>query len=135
MHQYTAVVTTEPTCEQPGITTYTCTSCGHKYIDYVPAALGHDYVAKVVKEATCDDLGEVLYTCSRCGDSYTEQLDPLDHVFGEEVVTPPTCEKKATLPVPVLTAVTRLKIIIPMPSATNSGNGRPLQNLRKTAWV
>lgn len=94
MHQYTAVVTTEPTCEQPGITTYTCTSCGHKYIDYVPAALGHDYVAKVVKEATCDDLGEVLYTCSRCGDSYTEQLDPLDHVFGEEVVTPPTCEKK-----------------------------------------
>ncbi|CDA69408.1 ig domain protein group 2 domain protein [Clostridium sp. CAG:510] len=94
VHQYTAVVTTEPTCEQPGITTYTCTSCGHKYIDYVPAALGHDYVAKVVKEATCDDLGEVLYTCSRCGDSYTEQLDPLDHVFGEEVVTPPTCEKK-----------------------------------------
>lgn len=94
VHQYTAVVTTEPTCEQPGITTYTCTSCGHKYIDYVPAALGHDYVAKVVKEATCDDLGEVLYTCSHCGDSYTEQLDPLDHVFGEEVVTPPTCEKK-----------------------------------------
>ena len=94
VHQYTVVVTTEPTCEQPGITTYTCTSCGHKYIDYVPAALGHDYVAKVVKEASCDDLGEVLYTCSRCGDSYTEQLDPLDHVFGEEVVTPPTCEKK-----------------------------------------
>ena len=94
VHQYTSAVTTEPTCKQPGITTYTCTSCGHKYIDYVPAALGHDYVAKVVKEATCDDLGEVLYTCSRCGDSYTEQLDPLDHVFGEEVVTPPTCEKK-----------------------------------------
>ena len=94
VHQYTSAVTTEPTCKQPGITTYTCTSCGHKYIDYVPAALGHDYVAKVVKEATCDDLGEVLYTCSRCGDSYTEQLDPLNHVFGEEVVTPPTCEKK-----------------------------------------
>ena len=94
VHQYTAVVTTEPTCKQPGITTYTCTSCGRKYTDYVPAALGHDYVAKVVKEATCDDLGEVLYTCSRCGDSYTEQLDPLDHVFGEDVVTPPTCEKK-----------------------------------------
>ena len=94
VHQYTSAVTTEPTCKQPGITTYTCTSCGHKYIDYVPAALGHDYVAKVVKEATCDDLGEVLYTCSRCGDSYTEQLDPLDHVFGKEVVTPPTCEKK-----------------------------------------
>ena len=94
VHQYTSAVTTEPTCKQPGITTYTCTSCGHKYIDYIPAALGHDYVAKVVKEATCDDLGEVLYTCSRCGDSYTEQLDPLDHVFGEEVVTPPTCEKK-----------------------------------------
>ena len=94
VHQYTSAVTTEPTCKQPGITTYTCTSCGHKYIDYVPAALGHDYVAKVVKEATCDDLGEVLYTCSRCGDSYTEQLDPLDHVFREEVVTPPTCEKK-----------------------------------------
>ena len=94
VHQYTSAVTTEPTCKQPGITTYTCTSCGHKYIDYVPAALGHDYVAKVIKEATCDDLGEVLYTCSRCGDSYTEQLDPLDHVFGEEVVTPPTCEKK-----------------------------------------
>lgn len=94
MHQYTSAVTTEPTCKQPGITTYTCTSCGHKYIDYIPAALGHDYVAKVVKEASCDDLGEVLYTCSRCGDSYTEQLDPLDHVFGEEVVTPPTCEKK-----------------------------------------
>lgn len=94
VHQYTAEVTTEPTCKQPGVTTYTCTSCGRKYTAYIPAALGHDYVAKVVKEASCDDLGEVLYTCSRCGDSYTEQLDPLDHVFGEDVVTPSTCEKK-----------------------------------------
>ena len=40
-HSYTAVVT-EPTCTEPGYTTYTC-SCGDSYVADETPALGHDW--------------------------------------------------------------------------------------------
>ena len=46
------VVTTEPTCTEAGVKTFTCTGCGETKTEPVDA-LGHNYVAGV---------------CSRCGD-------------------------------------------------------------------
>ena len=46
------VITTEPTCTEAGVKTFTCTGCGETKTEPVDA-LGHNYVAGV---------------CSRCGD-------------------------------------------------------------------
>ena len=62
-HTYTETVT-EPTCEQDGYTTYTC-SCGYSYTDNVVPALGHDYVLAGQDETIW------TYACTRCGLSYT----------------------------------------------------------------
>ncbi len=49
-HSYTAVVT-EPTCTEPGFTTYTC-SCGESYAADETPALGHDWNGTVCNR--CD---------------------------------------------------------------------------------
>ena len=56
-HSYdNGVVTTQPTCSSDGVITYTCTLCGNKETNSVPA-LGHSWVA-----ATCT----TPKTCSVC---------------------------------------------------------------------
>jgi hypothetical protein len=41
-HKYTAVIT-EPTCEAGGYTTYTCSECGHSYVDDYTDPVDHSY--------------------------------------------------------------------------------------------
>ena len=77
-HEFTSEVTTAPTCEEPGVTTYTCSICGYQYTEEI-SPLGHDFISEVTIEPTCEDPGETTYTCSICGYEYTEQLDPLGH--------------------------------------------------------
>lgn len=92
-HEYDdGEVTTQPTCTETGVKTYTCEKCGETYTETV-AALGHDYVGTVTKEATCTEDGEMTYTCSRCGDSYTEVIPSEEgHEWDDGVVTTePTC--------------------------------------------
>lgn len=84
-HQYTANLTTNPTCTEDGVMTYTC-SCGDSYTEAYPA-LGHDYKPEVSKEADCQEEGETVYACSLCGDAYTETMPKTEHKGGEEVVT------------------------------------------------
>lgn len=84
-HQYAANLTTNPTCTEEGVMTYTC-SCGDSYTESYPA-LGHDYQSETSKEATCQEEGEVIYTCSLCGDIYTETIPKTEHKSGGKVVT------------------------------------------------
>ena len=69
-HNYEAVVT-EPTCEEAGYTTYTCSGCGDTYTADEVAAPGHSWV-----DADCD----TPKTCSVC--SATEG-EALGHSFTE----------------------------------------------------
>lgn len=69
-HTYESVVT-NPDCENGGYTTYTCTSCGHTYVDNKVEALGHTY------DNDCDA------DCNVCG----KQRTPADHKFGDWTVT------------------------------------------------
>ena len=66
-HQYTSAIT-EPTCTVGGGTKYTCTLCGHSYVDAVSDPLGHDYDA-VVTAPGCTNEGYTTLTCSVCGHS------------------------------------------------------------------
>lgn len=51
-HSYDeGVVTKEPTCTEKGEKTYTCSECGHIYIEDI-GAMGHDYVQRSIWENT-----------------------------------------------------------------------------------
>ena len=95
-HSYDdGVVTTEPTCTQPGVKTFTCSGCNGTYTEEV-AALGHSYTDTVISPTT-EAEGYTEHVCSRCGDtyrdSYVEKLQTEHtHSFDDGVVTiEPTC--------------------------------------------
>ncbi|WP_352408241.1 S-layer homology domain-containing protein [Lawsonibacter hominis] len=84
-------VTKAATCTEAGSQTLTCTSCGAKETQEIPA-LGHDYQA-VVTQPTCTEQGYTTHTCSRCDDSYVDDyVDALGHDWGEWEVTKPATE-------------------------------------------
>ncbi len=89
------VVTTEPTCTTDGVKTFTCTECGEKKTESIPAA--HDYQIDSVTAPTCEKGGYTKYVCSRCEGSYLgDYTDALGHDFGTEPyrVVKPTCTEK-----------------------------------------
>ncbi len=92
-HEYTANLTTNPTCTEEGVMTYTC-SCGDSYTEAYPK-LEHQYESAVTREPNCAVEGELTYTCTLCGDSYTEPIEVLAHTPGAAQVTlEPTCTKE-----------------------------------------
>lgn len=92
-HEYTANLTTNPTCTEEGVMTYTC-SCGDSYTEAYPK-LEHQYESTVTKEPNCAVEGEMTYTCTLCGDSYTEPIEVIAHTPGAAQVTlEPTCTKE-----------------------------------------
>ena len=106
-------VTTEPTCKDPGVKTYTCTVCGGTKTEPVPVTDNHTYgkwtnkdaanhekvctvCGKAVPEAhkwdkgeislapTCKDPGVKTYTCTVCGGTKTEPVPVTDnHTYGD----------------------------------------------------
>ncbi|MDD6022785.1 MAG: phosphodiester glycosidase family protein [Oscillospiraceae bacterium] len=74
-------VTTEPTCTEEGVKTYTCSICGETKTEAI-AALGHTWdEGKVTTEPTCTEEGVKTYTCSACGETKTEAIAALGHSF------------------------------------------------------
>ena len=89
-HDRTDEVTVDPTCTEPGHTSYGCTLCDLEFSEEIPA-LGHELGEGVVTEPTCDEQGYTTYTCGRCGETVvTDYVDALGHEY-EAVVTAPTC--------------------------------------------
>ena len=77
-HSYTQQITTEVTCTEKGVLTYTC-SCNDSYTEEIPA-LGHEYVPHKVQAATCLAIGWDEYnTCSRCDYTTYVEIPALNH--------------------------------------------------------
>lgn len=66
-HEYTSSIT-DPTCTEPGFTTFTC-NCGDRYVGDEVAALGHRYTNYISNnDATCETDGTKTALCDRgCG--------------------------------------------------------------------
>ena len=80
IHIYTKQVTTEATCTEKGIITYTC-SCNDTYTEEI-SALGHDEKTHQAQAPTCTEIGwEEYVTCEREGCEYStrEEIPVLGH--------------------------------------------------------
>ncbi|MCD7982158.1 MAG: hypothetical protein LUF32_07600 [Clostridiales bacterium] len=85
-------VTTEATCTEVGVKTYTCSVCGETYTESIPAA-GHSYEETVIAP-TCTEGGKTEHKCSVCGNIYyTELTSATGHTYVEDTAkrVEPTC--------------------------------------------
>lgn len=91
-HQYTGQLTTQATCTETGIMTYTCHLCRHSYTTVAPV-LAHTYDAGVVtKQPTCITEGEKQHSCTACGAQTTAEMEKTSHTAGETVrIIEPNC--------------------------------------------
>ena len=89
-HSYdSGTVTTEATCLNTGVKTYTCSICGSTKTETI-AALGHSYTTTVV-DPTCTANGYTLHECGTCGYSYRDNVVNTTGHSHTTVVTAPTC--------------------------------------------
>ena len=71
----------EPTCTEPGYTTYVCVTCGHYYADDMVDANGHKWIdATTEAPKTCEICGETE------GDKLTEVIPDTDSSAEEDDV-------------------------------------------------
>lgn len=93
-------ITTQPTCTEKGIKTYTCTTCGEAKIEEV-SALGHEYSTEwiVDVEATCVKGGSKSHHCVKCGaKTDITSIGALGHTSSNTwtVDKQPTCTESGT---------------------------------------
>ena len=102
-------VTTQPTCTEAGVATFTCTLCGETKTENVSAALGHtykaeDWIAEV--PAICTENGtKGHFHCTRCNKDFDSENNEIanltltapGHSFGAWVAeVPATCTTDGT---------------------------------------
>lgn len=92
------VETTEPTCADSGVKTYTCKVCGETKTEVIPPK-GDDFDDGVVTiKPTCTEDGVKTYTCKNCSETKTESVPALGHDYDSGKVTKePTCEEKGEM--------------------------------------
>ncbi len=79
------VVTTEATCTENGVKTYTCANCGDTKTETIKA-LGHAWDDGVVTtEPTCTENGVKTYTCANCGETKTSSVASTGHSYVDGV--------------------------------------------------
>jgi hypothetical protein len=78
-HSYTQKITKEPTCDEKGIITYTCT-CGDSYTEETSYLDHCTDRSEITKKATCEEEGIETFYCIFCGkEIYTEKIAKLPH--------------------------------------------------------
>ena len=90
------MITSEPTCTEVGVKTYSCNRCGEEKTEDIPAT-GHNWDTETTidKEPTCKKAGQKSIHCLTCGaikEGSEEAIPALRHKWDDGVVTTePTC--------------------------------------------
>ena len=86
-------VTTAATCITAGVRTFTCTRCGERRTEQIPATGQHTWDGGTVSTAaTCTAAGVRTFRCTSCGQTRTEQIAATGHHWdGGTVTTAATC--------------------------------------------
>ena len=85
-HSYVSTVTTQPTCCNPGVRTYTC-SCGNSYTESIPATGNHNWVAQTWQKP----VYEIHTFCNACGQDFGPGNAGVDAV-GKHIIFSDTCK-------------------------------------------
>lgn len=82
-------VTTEPTCTEKGVKTYTCSICGETKTESIdPHGHKENTTGIVTKEATCTENGTKVFTCMYCDMVIrTEVIPATGHAWDDGKVT------------------------------------------------
>ncbi len=111
-------ITTEATCTEPGVKTFTCTECnetktesipatGHNFVDGVCSSCGekesepepeHQHTwddGKVTTPVTCTEPGIKTFTCTECSETKTESIPATGHNFVDGVCA--NCGEKVSI--------------------------------------
>ena len=91
-HNWTVSATKQATCTAAGSKTYSCSGCGGKRTETIPATGAHKWNLSSTKQAACQTTGSKLYTCSVCGGKRTETIPATGHSWN----TSYTVDKAAT---------------------------------------
>ena len=118
-------ITTEPTCTDEGVKTFTCNACGKTRTEAV-AALGHNYSSDwtIDTAAVCETVGSKSHHCTRCDSKkdITEIPASGKHTWNNGVITKPATIAEEGIKTYTCTVcgVTRTETIakLPMPTAT-----------------
>ena len=91
-HQYQESITTEASCTDVGVKTFTCSLCQDSYTEQI-AATGHSFGREYyTKAATCVQEGEKTHSCTKCGVvEVVETLAKINHRYSQKISTAPTC--------------------------------------------
>ena len=76
-------VTTEATCKNTGVKTYTCNNCGETKTEVIPMT---DHIwdnGKVTTKPSCITPGVKTYTCTVCQETKTEEIPATGHLHTE----------------------------------------------------
>ena len=74
---------TDPTCTDKGLKTFSCSDCGKNYSEEIPA-LGHDLTHCDALEANCEEYGWNAYDkCKRCSYTTYEKIEPKGHSYND----------------------------------------------------
>ena len=88
-------VTTEATCKNTGVKTYTCNNCGETKTEGIPVT---DHIwdnGKVTTKPSCITPGVKTYTCTVCQETKTEEIPATGHQHTEvRNVKETTCTKE-----------------------------------------
>lgn len=79
-------VTTEPTCEENGVKTYTCNSCGSVRTETIPQGAHVWDEGEVIAVAGCETKGRIRYTCTVCDETKEEETPVTGHSFDHGTV-------------------------------------------------
>ena len=102
------VITKEPTCQEKGLKTFTCTVCGQTRTEDLPI-IDHNYGELIPeKAATCAEAGmKAHYECSMCGKLFDEEknettetalsIPMTKHVLVKTDAKAATCEEDGNL--------------------------------------
>lgn len=94
VHSYTYEITSEASCTESGVKTYTCTTCGSTFETKIPAT-NHPSRKTVRKEGTCGNPGTIETVCNLCDAVISSESIYYEHDWGKwEVTTAATSASK-----------------------------------------
>ena len=96
-HEWDAgVITTEPTCTEDGVKTFTCKKCNTTREDTITHEGHKSDAGTITTEPTCTETGVKTYKCTVCGDVIKTEPVPANGHKSDAgtITTEPTCTEK-----------------------------------------